>query len=117
MRTVLVVVLACLILTGAATNARDTVGLRVNPSISLAPATVRVVVTVEPDSKNRELVLEADSGLFFTSSTVQLDGDKAPRTQSFVLKELPAGIYRIAAQVVQRDGNRRLASSEYTVLE
>lgn len=117
MRTALVV-LACLILTGAATtNARDSVGVRVTPSISMAPATIRVYVTVEPDANNRELVVQADSGLFFTSSTVQLDGDKAPRLQSFVLKELPAGNYTIAAQVVQRDGRSRQASSEYMVLE
>lgn len=116
MRSVLTV-LACLVLTGVVTNARDSVAVRVTPSVSMAPATIRVVVTVEPDANNRELVVQADSGLFFTSSTVQLDGDKASRLQSFVLKELPAGSYTINAQVVQRNGSSRQATSEYLVLE
>lgn len=91
--------------------------IRVSPNISLAPATVRVVVTVEPDANNRELVVEADSGVFFTSSTVQLDGEKSARTQSFILKELPAGSYNVAARVISRNGNSRTASSEYMVME
>lgn len=116
MRTALVIV-ACVLLGGAATSARDVVAIRVSPNVSIAPATVRVVVTVEPDANNRELVLEADSGMFFTSSTVQLDGTKAPRLQSFVLKELPAGNYEIGARVVQRNGAAHKAATEYMVLE
>jgi hypothetical protein len=61
--------------------------------------------------------LEADSGEFFTSSTVQLDGDKAPRLQSFFLKELPAGAYEVFARVLQKDGSSHKATAEYTVLE
>lgn len=112
------VVVACVVLTGGASaGARQAVGLRVSPNISLAPATVRVVVTVEPDAKNKELMLEADSGQFYTSSLAQLDGDKAPRLQSFIFKELPAGTYEITARVVQRDGNIQKATGEYMVLE
>lgn len=83
----------------------------------MAPATVRVVVTVEPHADNRELVVEADSGSFFTSSTVELDGERAARIQAFTLKELPAGDYSVAARVVQKDGSRQKASAEYMVLE
>lgn len=111
------VIVACVLVGSAATSAREAVAIRVSPNVSLAPATIRIVVTVEPDADNRELVLEADSGLFFTSSTVQLDGTKAPRLQSFVLKELPAGSYEIAARVVRKNGDSRKALAEYLVLD
>jgi hypothetical protein len=93
------------------------VAVRVSPNFSMAPATIRVVVTVEPDADNRELELVADSGVFYTSSTVQLDGGKAPRLQSFVLKELPAGNYEVSARVLQKNGDKRRASAEYLVME
>ncbi len=117
MRTLLVLV-ACAALGGAATtSARDMVAVRVSPNISMAPATVRVVVTVEPDPENRELIVEADSGDFYTSSAVELDGSKAPRLQAFVLKELPAGQYDVAAWVVRRNGDAQKATTNYMVLQ
>jgi hypothetical protein len=76
-----------------------------------------VTVTVEPDANNRELELVADSGLFYTSSTVQLYGNEAPRLQQFTLKELPAGTYEVSARVVQRNGDTREATTEYIVME
>jgi hypothetical protein len=108
---------ACLLLSGVATSARDAVSVSVSPNVSMAPATIRVVVTVEPDAQNRELVIEADSGEYFTSSTVQLDGDKSARLQSFYLKELPAGSYEVAARVYHSDGSSHKATAEYMVLE
>jgi hypothetical protein len=111
------VILACAVLGSAATSARDTVAIRVSPNISVAPATVRVVVTVEPDDNNRQLEVEADSGMFFTSSTIQLDGSKASRLQSFILKELPAGTYEVAARVMQKNGDTRRARTEYMVMD
>jgi hypothetical protein len=114
-RTALVLI-ACVVF-GSLATARESVSIRVSPNVSLAPATVRVVVTVEPEATNRQLVLEADSGLFFTSSTVQLDGTNAPRLQSFVFKELPAGNYEIAARVIRNNGNNAKALTEYMVME
>jgi hypothetical protein len=112
-----VVVAACAVLGSASATAREMVAVRVTPNLSIAPATVRVVVTVEPDADNRELELVADSGLFYTSSTVQLDGSKAPRLQWFVLTELPSGAYEVSARVVQKNGGTRRATTSYTVLD
>ncbi len=111
------VLAACMLLLESGTTARESVAIRVSPHIAMAPATVRVVVTVEPDRDNRELVLQADSDWFFTSSTVELEGDRAPRLQSFVFKELPAGNYELTARVLMKTGESRMASSDYTVLE
>ncbi len=110
------VIFACGVLASAATSAKEMVGVRVTPNVSMAPATVRVVVTVEPDANNRELELVADSGVFYTSSTVQLEGSKAPRLQWFVFKELPAGTYEVTARVLQKNGDSRQAAAEYMVM-
>jgi hypothetical protein len=111
------VMVACVALEGTSPRAKEMVALRVTPTVSMAPATIRVVVTVEPDNDNRRLELVADSGLFYTSSTVQLDGSKAARLQSFILKELPGGTYEVSASVVQKNGDTRKATGEYMVIE
>jgi hypothetical protein len=108
---------ACMILAGTASSAKEAVGIRVSPNISMAPATIRVLVTVEPEDANRELMISADSGEFYTSSTVQLDGNKAPRLQMFTLKELPAGTYQVEARVRLRDGDERRAVADYLVMQ
>jgi hypothetical protein len=110
------VVVACALIGGAPTIARETVTVRVSPAVSMAPATVRIAVTVEPADDNRELELVADSGAFYTSSTVQLDGSKAPRLQWFTLKELPAGTYELSVNVIQTNGDKRQATAEYRVV-
>ena len=117
MKALLVLVACVLVCSASTTSARETVSIRVSPSISMAPATVRVTVVVEPNADNRELVVEADSGDFFTSSTVQLDGSKSARMQAFMLKELPAGEYEIAARVIRRNGDTQKAGSNYMVLQ
>jgi hypothetical protein len=111
------VIAVCGVIGGQSARAKEMVAVRVSPTISVAPATVRVVVTVEPDSQNRQLELVADSGEFYTSSTVQLDGSRAPRLQWFTLKELPAGSYEVSANVIQSNGDKRRATAEYMVLD
>jgi hypothetical protein len=111
------VLAASLLLVGTATTAREAVSVRVSPHISMAPATIRIVVTVEPDRDNRELLLQAESGFFYTSSTVELEGDRAPRLQSFVFKELPAGTYELEARVVRKSGDSLVATAEYMVMD
>ena len=51
----------------------------VTPSKSMAPATIRVRVGVAPDADNRVLNVIADSGAYYRSSEIQLDGDRARR--------------------------------------
>jgi len=113
---VLLVLAACVFTGSVATPAKELITLRVSPHFSMAPATIRVVVTVEPDSENRELQVAADSGQFFTSSTIQLDGSNAPRSQWIEMKELPAGDYVVEARVRQRDGAEHRAVAEYMIM-
>jgi len=80
-----------------ATDASEKLALRVTPNVSSAPSTVIVRATVARNSENRWLHIEADSGEFFRSSEIQLDGDRAPIVTEIRLPNLPGGEYTVVA--------------------
>ena len=92
-----------LIATGS-TGANEKLTLRVTPNVSSAPSTVIVRAYVTPDEKNRTLLVEADSGSFFRSSQIQLDGEKAPTLSEFRLASLPSGEYTVTALLTDNKG-------------
>jgi hypothetical protein len=69
----------------------------VTPNVSNAPSNVIVKATVAKHADNRWLHIEADSGAFYRSSEIQLDGENAPLVTEFRLNNLPSGEYRVAA--------------------
>jgi hypothetical protein len=79
------------------TTASEKLSLRVTPNVSAAPSTVIVKATVAKDSENRWLRIEADSGTFYRSSAIELDGDRAPLVTEIRLSNLPSGEYTVAA--------------------
>jgi hypothetical protein len=82
-----------------AVRAQDIVEIRLRGRYYTEPATVRVTVAVEPDEKNRTLVIQADGDRLFRSSEVTLDGDKGQRIHTMEFKNLPAGYYVLRAEV------------------
>ena len=83
------------------------VSIRVSPAISFAPANLVVQTVIEPDVDNRAIEIVADGNDFYRSSTVQLDGDRAPKTIRFEFRSLPPGDYRVSAAVIGADGHSR----------
>ena len=86
-----------LILATNMTDANEKLSLRVTPNVSSAPSTVVVKATVARDAGNRWLHIEADSGAFYRSSAIELDGDRAPVVTEIRLNNLPSGEYTVAA--------------------
>jgi hypothetical protein len=86
-----------LLLASGSTGADEKLMLRVTPNVSSAPSTVVVKATVARNADNRWLRIEADSGAFYRSSDVQLDGDKAPTVTEIRLNNLPGGEYTVIA--------------------
>jgi hypothetical protein len=80
--------------------------VRISPAMSAAPAFIRVHATVKPHEANRALEIAADSGTFFRSSLVQLDGSRAPVATDSYLKNLPAGTYEVTVTLVTATGPR-----------
>lgn len=79
------------------TVATEKITLRVTPNVSSAPSNVIVKATVAKHADNRWLLIEADSGAFYRSSAIQLDGENAPLVTEFRLNNLPSGEYTVAA--------------------
>jgi hypothetical protein len=98
------------------TIATEKLALRVTPNVSNAPSTVVVKAIVSPDSQNRSLLVEADSGTFYRSSSVQLDGDKAPIVTEILLKSLPSGEYTVTAVLKNAMGEETLVRRTALVL-
>jgi hypothetical protein len=100
----------------AATGANEKLTVRVTPNISSAPSTVTVRAYVEPHQANRRLRVEADSGSFYRSSEVQLEGDEAPTLTEFRFKSLPGGNYIVSATLIDATGQTTVARDNVTVL-
>ena len=100
----------------AGANASTPFTLHVSPGVSLAPANVLVRTRVAPDPDNRWLEIEADSGQFFRSSRVTLDGDSAPSMTEVAFKGLPGGEYQISVALHGSRGVRATLSRTIMVI-
>jgi hypothetical protein len=79
------------------------------------PATVRFVVTIEPDDENRTLRVEADSQEMFRASELPLQGAKEKRLHTITFSNLAAGNYTLRAQVLSATDLRAVATDEVVV--
>jgi hypothetical protein len=107
-----VVLFAC-----STVRANDYLDMVASPSKSMAPATIRVRLKVEPMTDNRVLDVVADSGEFYRLSEVSLDGASAPRTITVEFSGLPGGTYVLHGELRTQNGERRASVfQEITVL-
>ena len=75
----------------------------------LAPTDVVVQAFIEPDRRNRRVEFVVDSESMFASSTVELDGEHAPRTKEVRFRRLPAGMYEVRVTLIGTNGERGTA--------
>ena len=74
-----------------------------------------ITVAVEPGASNRALVVEADGDDYFRSSMIELDGEREKRLHTVEFRNLPAGEYKLRAQVRSRSAVRGTAVEELVV--
>jgi hypothetical protein len=91
------------------TAAGEKLDLKVSPAVAFAPANLVVRTMVESDAENRAIEIVAESDDFYRSSQVQLDGDRAPRTNLFEFRSLPPGTYEVRAKLLGAGGEQRAA--------
>jgi len=89
--------------------------IEVTPQVSVAPAVLTVRAIVTPDEANRALQIVADSGSFYRSSLVPLDGANAAAITETRLKNLPGGEYDVTVMLVEADGKRTVDRRSVTV--
>ena len=101
---------------GGETVATEKLSLRVTPNVSSAPSNVIVKATIAKNESNRWLTIEADSGSFYRSSAIQLDGDKAPTVTEVRLSNLPSGEYAVSAVLKTNAGEEIVVRRTVIVL-
>jgi hypothetical protein len=109
--------IAPLLLLALPAGAGDKLTMRVSPAVAFAPANLVVRAYVPADPDNRAIEVVAESADFYRSSEMQLDGDKAPRTNIFEFRSLPTGTYQVSAVVIGSHGDAKaLVRSEVNVM-
>ena len=100
---------ACWLMLAAATRADvgERLTMAVSPWQSFAPATLTVRVHVTPDAGNRALEVVADSGDYYRSSRIQLDGTEAPLTIVVEFRGVPGGEYEVRGALIDGAGRAR----------
>jgi hypothetical protein len=66
----------------------ERLAIKVTPAVSFAPANLVVRATVEADQDNRSVEIIADGEDFYRASAIQLEGDRAARTNMFQFRSL-----------------------------
>ena len=109
---------ACGLLLAAAltVNAGERLTLAVSPLQSFAPTTLMVRIHVAPDVDNRALEVTAESGEYFRSSRIQLDGMEAPRTIAVELRGLPGGDYQVRGTLIDNAGRPRASVHQQVIV-
>jgi hypothetical protein len=98
-------VVALIVAAATAGRATESVAIRVSPAIASAPADLVIRTNIEPDAHNRAIAIVADSESFYRSSSIQLDGDRAPKTTTVTFHGVPAGEYVITASLIGPEGH------------
>ena len=109
-----VLVLTLLALSTSPLVAGDRIGVSVTPSVAFAPADLQVRASVPADEDNRALVIIAESHNFYSSSEIQLEGDRAPRSTTVEFRSVPVGLYSVRV-VVKGSGGKEIGSARTEV--
>jgi hypothetical protein len=86
------------------------------PAVMRAAGAVRAVVRIPRDADNRMLRVTFDSGSFYRSSEVPLEGANAPQTHAFTWHALPAGTYDVTIELVGNGRVKRLVRRQLHVV-
>ena len=116
-RTAVAIVTTSLLLAGTVgIDAGEKLTVMVSPNVSSAPSTVVVRALIPKESGNRWLHIGADSGSFYRSSEIQLDGENAPLVTEVRLKNLPSGEYTVVVVLRDHLGHQTTVRSNVVVL-
>jgi hypothetical protein len=88
-------------------GAGERITMKVSPAVAFAPANLVVRATIECDADNRAVEITAESPDFYRSSEIQLEGEKAARTNTFEFRSLPPGTYEVRATLFGMSGQPR----------
>jgi hypothetical protein len=111
----LALIIPLIAFTGSVGSAKDNVEIRLNGRFFSEPATVQLIVAVEPNADNRLLRVEADGDNMFRATEMELAGKNEQRLHTVEFKNLPAGDYTLRAQVLSNSSVRSQTEQEIMV--
>lgn len=88
-------------------GAGEKMTLKVSPAVAFAPANLIVRATILADADNRAVEIIAESNDFYRSSMIELEGERAARTNQFEFRSLPPGTYEVRANLIGAGGAQR----------
>jgi hypothetical protein len=88
-------------------KADQAITMTVSPRQSLAPTNLSVRLRIEPDADNRVLQVVADSGGFYRSSEISLDGERSARSAVVEFRDVPSGKYEVYGVLLDAAGRER----------
>jgi hypothetical protein len=94
----------------------DPLKIRVSPALSMEPGIVQVTVTVADNPDNRALAVKIDAEAYYSSSAMELDGDRGPATKVFAYRSLPSGQYNVTVTLKNRHGRVLTAEHNFRVI-
>lgn len=100
----------------SAVVANEKLTLRVSREVINTREGVTLRAIVSPDASNRVIGIQADSGEFFRSTEVELDGERAPRVFELPLHNLPSGEYVVIAVLIDDKGQRTTVRKTFRVM-
>ena len=113
---VYIVTAALLLVAAVSLGANEPLSMAVSPAQSLAPTNLTIRIHVEPDAGNRALEVIAESGAFYRSSRIQIDGAEAPRTISFEFRNVPGGDYEVRGILINSAGKERAGVRRHVIV-
>lgn len=93
--------------TASSVGAGAQLTMKVSPEVAYAPADLVVQASIEASPENRALEVVVDSPDFYRSSLIELEGELAPRTTVFKLRNLPGGRYVVTTRLLGVSGQLR----------
>ena len=94
--------------------AGERVGVQVTPAVAFAPADLRVTASITGDEDNRAIEVIAESHNFYSSSEIQLYGDRGARSTMVEFRSVPVGHYSVRV-VVKGASGKEIASARTDV--
>ena len=114
-RFILFIASSTLLSVAAGNAAESKLRIEVSPRVSTAPAAVTIRAYVTPDASNRALQVVADSGEFYRSSILPLDGENGALITEMIYKDLPSGDYEVSVALMASNGGRTVDKRQVKV--
>jgi hypothetical protein len=102
---------------GTLMSAEEPISMTVRPAVASTSSATQIRVMVPRNERNRALTWQVDGPGYFRSSTMDLDGAKAPATFTFVARNLPEGEVEIRAIVRRNDDSEALVRRQIVVVK